>query len=314
MNSDNEAFHKKVVEEIEHYSSLENILISSIDFQNRLMKSIVSLLINKVSDKNKTLNIETIVKRLLDISKANNIEAEKVFLLLDRHQEKTFTYQTVFGLSEEFFHEAKKSESKIAKRIIDVFANHFKNANNDIWQPTFTNLDSKELSLLQIIEFKDWNSYAIEALKNKLVDVVGNNNNDNLNKIQPLAELLIKSSKSLDNTFKDVRDKFISTNAVTKEHFVAFVSLLFKYGSLKDKATDVVRVLFKSSFLDDLSCVGVMHTNGNELKTLLANCSETGRRDFEDGIKDRITKPEILKLAQILDIKIPKPKEEDKEE
>jgi len=312
LNSGDEDFYKKVSDRIEHYISLEDLLISSISFQNSLIKGIIPLLLSKDNEA-RIFDNKMIIKNLIDICKANEIETETVFGEIDKYETEEYDFKFIFDLSSEFYRKAKESNSTIANQIIQIFINHFKDANAEVWSSSFESLNSKELEILQIIEFKDWNSFALEKFKNKLIQIVNDSDNDNLDKISPLITSFNDSGKTLKNTFKDLRGVFINNNNISKEHFITFVEPLFKYGSLVEKAGDVLRTIFKTSFLDDKDCIQIMINQNKEIKNLIKKSEKSESSDFINGIKDRGTMEKIVELASSLGIKISKPKENDEE-
>lgn len=312
LNSEDSEFHKKVSDRVEHYISLKDLLISTISFQNHLIKGIIPLLLNKENEY-RIFDNKVIIEKLVDICKANEIEAETLFGEIDKYKTEEYNFEFVFGLSSVFYGLAIESKSTIANQIIQIFNDHFKEANAEGWSSSFETLNSKELEILQIIEFKDWNSFALEKFKNKLIQVVNNSDNDNLDKILPLTISFKDSGKNLVNTFKDLRDLFIKNNNISKEHFTTFIELLIKYGSLVDKAADVLRTIFKTEFLDDKNCVQLMVIQSKEIKKLIEKTEKAESSDFINGIKDRGTLEGIDKLANSLSIKVSKPKKNDKE-
>ncbi|MDO6759519.1 P-loop NTPase fold protein [Tamlana sp. 2_MG-2023] len=312
LDSEDTEFHKKVSDKIEHYISLKDLLINSIRFQNNLIKAIIPLILSK-NNENRIFDSKMIIKKLIDICNANEIETETLFREIDKHKLEEYDFEFAFGLSIEFYRAAKESNSIIANQIIQIFIKHFKNANAEDWSAAFENLSGKQIEILQIIEFKDWNSFALEKFKSKLVQIVSDSDNENLDKILPLTASFEDSGTNLVNTFKDLRDLFIKNNNISKEHFINFIELLIKYGSLVDRSADVLRTLFKTEFLDDENCVKLMASQSKEIKALIDKVKKSESSDFINGIKDRGTIKIIEELANSLSIKIPKPKADDKE-
>lgn len=312
LNSDKTEFHKRVAERIEHYISFEDLLISSLTFQNHLMKGVIPLLL-KIDNKNRIFDNEVIIDKLIEICNINEIDTEVLFEEIDKSDVEEYNLDFVFSLSSEFFRKAKESNSTLANQIIQIFVNHFKDADAVIWASSFESIDSKELEILQIIDFKDWNSFALEKFKNKLIQIASESDNSNLDKIPSLINSFSDSGKNLENTFKDLRDVFINNNNISKEHFITFIEPLFRYGSLEEKSGDVLRTIFKTSFLDDENCVQIMINQGSGILKLINESKKAESSDFINGIKDRGLVQIIHELANGLNIKIPKPKNNDEE-
>tara|TARA_R110000868_G_scaffold285546_1_gene546026 strand:- start:626 stop:3784 length:3159 start_codon:yes stop_codon:yes gene_type:complete len=311
LDSDDSEFHKKVSDRIEHYLGLKDLLISSIGFQNSLIKGIIPLLLT-IDNEARIFESKVIIENLIAICNANKIETETLFREIDKYESVEYDFDFVFGLSSEFYIAAKESNSTIANHIIQIFINHFKNANAEDWSSSFESLSSKELEILQIVEFRDWNSFALEKFKSKLMQMVNDSDNDNLDKILPLIVSFEDSGINLVNTFKDLRGLFINNNNITKEHFITFVGVLIKYGSLDEKAGDVLRTIFKTEFLDDSNCIQLMISEGSEIKKLIEKSDKSESSDFINGIKDRANGEGIDELANLLNIKFTKHKKSDK--
>lgn len=307
LNSDDKEFHEKVAKEIEHYINFGELLISSIDFNNQLMKGIVTLLFELKND-TRELEVKIIIENLIVICKAYDLDSEKVFFELDQYEKEKFDYNFVFALSEEFFQKAKESKSEVAKEIIEIVLDHYKNADNDIWTAVFSDINSKELNILLDLDFIDWNSYALQNFKNKIIEIANNTGNEYKERIQLIIASFEKAGISLVNTFKDLRGELIKNNNISKEHFIAFIEHLFKHGALIEHAGDVIRTIFKPEFLDDNDCVQIMISQNEHILKLIEKSDKTESSDFISGIKDRSTVNGVEELAKTLNIKIPKPK------
>ncbi len=313
LNSDDVEFYKLVSDEVENYIGIEELLISSIQFQNRLIKGIVPILL-RMDKKKRDLNVLNILKNLTAISAANNISHEEIFLELDKYPTISLDYSFVFGLNnDELFKYALESNSVIAKEIINVLLNHFKNANADTWNSAFSSLSSRELQILKIIKFKEWNGFALESFGKKLIKIAQENDVLDLDHIPIITESLEISGKSMTNTFKNLRDEFISSNKISTVHFDKFIGLLFKYSSLEDKAAEVLRTIFKLDFLDNPECLKKMQVLNKEIKKLLVKCPQEAKSDFINGVLARMSNPEIKILSENLGIEPPKMESEKKE-
>lgn len=311
LNSSDPEFHKKVARQIEHYVNLDEILISSINFNNQLIKGIIPLLFESKNSNNRHLDVKTIIKNLVAVCKVNDLDSEKLFFELDQYKKEKFDYDFVFALSEEFFIKAKNSKSHVAKEIVDIVLNHFKNGDNNIWKSAFSDLNSKELNILLDLDFIDWNSYALQNFKNKIIDIVQNSINGYRERIQIIIASFEKSATSLVNTFKDLRGEFIKNNNISKDHFTTFIEPLIKHGALVDHAGDVIRTIFKPEFLDDSECVEIMINQHENILQLIENSDITESSDFINGIKDRKTNYRMEELSSALNIKIPNQNKED---
>lgn len=300
-------FHGKVAREIDHYATLDQILINSIDFQNNLMQGVVPLLFG-VKNEKRNLYINKVIENFTAIVEANKIDAETIFYEIDQYEfEENLDYVFIKDLNVKLFMFAKESNSNIAKYLISIYLNHFKKPDNKIWKVVFSNLDSKELSILLSLNFKDWNSFALENFKIKLLDI-SNNNDTNISRIPSLIDSFEKSNQNLMLAFIDMRESYISNNQISNEHFSMFMPYLFKYGKLEDKPADVIRTIFKTAFLDNPDCVKVMIEYSNYIRSILDKCEKSEKIDFISAIKDRSEYEQISKLAEKLNLNIEKPK------
>ncbi|MDO8999672.1 MAG: P-loop NTPase fold protein [Bacteroidota bacterium] len=311
LNSDDAAFYKFVAEELEYYIGIEELLISSIQFQNKLIKGVIPILLGKDIGK-RDLNTRNILQNLTSIATANNVSPEEIFLELDKYNVIALDYNFVFGLNnDELFKSALVSNSTIAKQIINELLNHFKTANAETWNGVFNSLNSRELQILKIIEFKEWSGFALESFGKKLIKIAQEDDSADLDNIPLITQSIENSGKSMKNTYKNLRDEFISSNKISAIHFPKFIGLLFKYSSLEDKAAEVIRTIFKLDFLDNAECLRIMQVMNKEIKNLLEKCSHEAKSDFINGVLARITIAEIKILAENLGIEIPKNEPDD---
>ncbi len=306
LNSDDVNFHKAVADELENYIGIEELLINTIQFQNRLIKGVVPILLKKEKGK-RDLNIRNILPNLMAVAASNEITPEEIFLELDKYPVATLDYKFVFGLnSDELYRSALNSKSKIAQQLITAILNHFKSANAEVWNSTFNSLNSRELQILKILEFKEWSAFALESFGKKLIKIARENDETDLDNISFLTERLEISGNSLVNTYKNLRDEFITGNKISALHFNKFITLLFKYGSLEEKAAEILRTIFKSDFLDNPECLKIMLQLSKEIKNLLGKCTQEEKSDFINALIARKVNTEIKKLSENLGIEIPK--------
>lgn len=306
LGFDDVSFHKSVSEEIEYYIGLEELLINSIQFQNKLIKSIVPILL-KMDNKKRRLNVNNILQNITSISSANNISDEEILLELDKYPFDTLDFNFVLSLNnDDLYRSLLKSDSNISKHLINVFFDHYKNGNAEIWNEAFSSLNNREVQILRIFEFSDWNVFALESYDKLLSKIAQDDDEKGLENVLFISEGLEKSGKNLINTFKNLRDVFITTNNISESHFIVFVDFLFKYSSLEEKAPDVLRTIFKSEFLDNSDCVSIMSANSQGLKRVLNKCTIIEKSNFTDAVIARISKPDVKLLSDKLGLEVPK--------
>jgi hypothetical protein len=142
----------------------------------------------------------------------------------------------------------------------------------------------------------------LESFGKKLTKIAQEDDVADLDNIPFITQSLENSGKSMINTFKNLRDEFISSNKISAIHFSKFIRLLFKYGSLDDRAAEVLRTIFKLDFLDNPDCLEIMQTLSREIRNLLEKCTPEARSDFNNALIARIANPEIKILSENLGV------------
>lgn len=303
------AFFYEIANEMECYIHLDDLLIHSISSTNNLLKDIIPFLF-KTENKKRAINVNLIIENMIPIIESNKVDSETIFSLIDKYDYKDeLDYEFVSKLDIEFFEIAKASNSNIARLIINIYLDNFKKANDETFKIAFNNLGSKELNILLLLNFNEWNSFALDNFKKKLLDI-SNNNDPNISRIPPLIDNFEKSNQNLMLAFIDMRESYISNNNISNEHFSMFMPYLFEYGKLEERPADIIRTVFKSVVLDDPNCVSVMIEHSDDIKSILDQCEKSEKIDFISAVKDRSENEQIFELAEKLDIKIEKQRNE----
>lgn len=325
FKNEDKGFCEKVAERIEHYIGFEELLRSSISFKVPLIQKVIQLIVKK-ENINGRVNVENIVRDFLAICDTNGIDPEDLFKELDNYDYAP-DYNFAFGLDLPLFSRMEGSKSETAKKTVQAITRNFRNASGEVWRNAFRAFNSKELEILKIIGFREWDSYAVEGFKERLLEVSrfvtptttnktnrGDNtayaqHNEELSQIGSLVLIIEGSGNSLLNTFKNLRDEFITSGTITSEKFNLFIPIFFRYDILDEKAPDVLRTIFKTSLLENPSCVAVMRSAAEQLRRLLEKCRENEKSDFVNAIKVRKNEEQIAQLAGDLGIKINNPDE-----
>jgi hypothetical protein len=163
-------------------------------------------------------------------------------------------------------------------------------------------MNDKKFKLLQTIDYKGWNSFAVEALKEFLISITKSTKISHTEKISNLINQFEAAEKNLTNTFKDIRDEYISNRNMTPDSFNLFQSWFFKYAALEERPKEVIRTIIRTNLLDDERCVSALINHNKQIQQLIKACNNDDLHDLEDGIRDRSDREPIQNLANLLGI------------
>ncbi|MDF4221083.1 P-loop NTPase fold protein [Maribacter sp. M208] len=298
LNSENEEFYDEVANQLEWYISYSDFLVGSISFTNKLTIGVVNKLI-QINPTHRDYSIEPILENIIAICNTNKIEAEELLNTLQIEDSNELDEARLLKLEPSILSILKGSSSEIASKVIEVFNNHYKDKSKDEWEESFSDLNRKLFKQLKTIGFINWNRFALEVFDSVLLKIADDSKIDNKEIVEWLLKSFEKSERDLDNTLKSLRDRLIQNNNITNEIFILFSEALLAHASLEDKASDVVRTIFKTELLDSDECVSIMKNNSGRIKIILSSSGKS-KDDFRDGLKARIDKEEIEKLSKEL--------------
>ena len=302
LTSDDEDFHSEVAQQIEWYINYENLLVGSVSFTNSLMIGVVKKVVEK-NPSHRTFQAEPILEKVTSICDNNGIEKEQLLQTLQREDTFELNEERILELEPSVLLILKESQSKIASNVIEVFNNYYKNRSKDEWGVSFNDLNGKLFNQLKSINFVNWNHFALEVFDSLLLKIADDSIIDNNEIVLWLLSSFAKSERDLDNTLKSMRDRLIQNNNVTEEVFTLFIEPLLAFASLEDRASDVVRTIFKTELLDSDKCTKKMMDNSESIKTILSKSGKS-KDDFRDGLKARISNESIQELSRELGFKI----------
>ena len=305
MNSEEDDLVNKVAERIEFYISYENFLLNSLSFNNSLLykavlRKIVEVEID-ISIKH-TADIKNLLPKFEKICTVNKLDPQVFIKDLDEWEEYDFDENLIKSLSNYYFEEARKSDCKLANVSIKLINEHFNSLTKEEWVYIFNNLEEKEIKLLKILNYNEWNSYSLEALKDTLILISKSARINNVQMLDDIIENFESSNKDLTNSFKDVRDEFISNRNMNPELFLFFSKWLFKYSSLSERSPEVIRTIFKIELLDNEECLNVLFSNANIIRNLIDNSSKSDANDLMEGIRDRQESEKIKDFGKLIGI------------
>ena len=246
---------------------------------------------------------EPILENIISICDKNDIETEQLLSTLQIEDVHALDKERLLKLEPSVLSILKTSSSNIAIKVIDIFNNYYRNRTKDEWEESFNDLNNKLFKQLKTIGFINWNRFALEIFDSLLLKIADNSKIDNNEIVKWLLESFERSERDLDNTFKNMRDRLIQNNSLTSEVFTLFIEPLLAHASLEEKASDVVRTIFKTELLDSDECVNSMRDNSESIKSILSKSGKS-KDDFRDGLKARISNEDIQGLSQELGFKI----------
>jgi hypothetical protein len=297
----------EVVEKIKncilYFSEYDDLLLNSVAFNSsELFKSVIRKLVPHESEL-KRADVNEILKRFDEICSSNNIEP--ILFLSDLND---FEYDierldfSSFSLG--FYQLSKDSNFQICKVCKSGLEEFFEKYTKEKWRIVFKDSTSNSFLLLKSINYSKWNSFATEAFEELLSEVVSSGKIINKDSISYLLGSFEIGNKPLVKIFKTLRDELINSSRINPSTFSLLGNWLFKYGNLKERASDVLRAIFKPSLLDDNDCLKVFLENSKELKNLTHISSESERQAFEESIRIRSNNDHIRQLANNLEIEL----------
>ena len=303
LNTTDKTIIHEVSKRIEYYINWEDFLLSSISFPNELTKSVINIIISQ-PNKKPTDNLEEILENFQNICETNDIDPQFLITVLDNTSVQRFDETFVPKIPNYYFEEACNNNSILAKNSIQTALSYFDSISQDEWTEVFRDLTQDKYKLLIIINYVNWNSHALEALKKTLIEIVIREEIKDREEIERIIVSFEKANKDLTNTFKDVRDEFINRRNINAQLFEFFGPWLIKYASLKEKPGDVIRTIFNPRLLDYERCLDIIIENRENLKELIEQAPKEEVSDFKEAIRVRKNQDieEINLLAAELNI------------
>ncbi|MDL2231478.1 KAP family NTPase [Porphyromonadaceae bacterium OttesenSCG-928-L07] len=309
LETEDEDIISVVSERIEYYINWGDFLLASISFSNDLSKSVIQQLIKKPSSQNRA-DISTLITKFDKICNINELSAQEFIDNLSRWKSPTFSKTEIESIPIYYFEQAVENESRLAIDSKKSLISYFDVLSKEDWLEIFKNLTGDTFKRTVIIDYSNWNSHSLEALKEVLLTIAQTGNIENEETLTDLIRSFENTGKDLTNTFKNIRDEFIINRNINTKLFTFFGSWLFKYASLEERPGDVIRTIIIAALLDDNICLEQVIENKETLKHLIENASPNEASDFKDAVRDRIDKEEIKILAKEFGIRKRKAKEE----
>lgn len=295
LNKNNIDMVTKISSKIQFYITYGELLINSIVFKFPLVEKIIKELTINTNNDPQYIIFDKVIEKFDEICKANDLNPQELINHLSKYEKTEFSKEIINKTSNNYFEEAMKNESSLAKESIESLRKYFDNLSVDEWKKIFTNLQTGKYKLIEVIQYSNWKSNSLEALKDILKTLSKETNIKNEIELNELILKFEKDNKFLNNTFKDIRDEFIRNGNMNEKLFSFFGAWLFKYGDLQNKkiAGEVIRTILKSSLLSNKNCVDIMLENKNILKDIFKNSENEDTADFIHVLKERKNEEKI---------------------
>ena len=313
LETEDEDVISNVSKRIEYYINWGNFLLNSVTFSNELVKAVVSNIIEN-RYQSRTANIKDLLIHFKDICEINEADPQLFIMTLSRWDSPDFDNSLIEKIPTYYFENAVDNSSRLAMDSKSALISYFDSLTKEKWVEIFEDLAGDTFKRLEIINYSNWNSYSLEALKEVLISIVQSNEIENEDKLYELIHNFENENKDLTNTFKNMRDEFISRRNMSVTLFAFFGDWLFKYALLAEKPGDVMRTMLIVSILDNEQCVNLIVAHEEIVKQLIESSSQNEVADFKDGIRDRLANDKLKALAKELGIRKRRSKDEKEED
>lgn len=305
LSLDDEMIAGKVAERIEYFISYDDFLIGCKDFTDSVLyKNVAKKIITNDYGASRA-NLRELLENFESICTNIDIEADDFIAELNSWDcvDLKPEYITEFPLF--LFVTLSKNDSDISRNILRLADGYFKSLDKIEWVSIFEDFNSFGYKLLKIIDFKDWNTYSLEGLKEVLFRSVSDRTFDDIEEWGFLFDGFKKSNISLTNTLKDIRDKIYNNSTlISGRLFMFLIAPFFEFSILDDKPDDAFRTFFKNEFLDNAEKIEKMIQFSTNIMELLKKSKAENVSDFKQAIRDRKENNDrVNELAMKLDIR-----------
>ena len=291
-----------MAERIECHVNYGAFLLQSLNFSNPFINSLIKdLTINDYQTK--SANINELINSFDRICRSYEIEPQLLISNFIRWKTPELTKSSIDSIPLLFFAEIVKSNERMALDFISYLNDYYKGLSKEEWLNIFVDMSDKKFKLINTIEFQGWNSHSLEALKETLLSRVKSGQTEYGIELNALLMSFEKSELDLSNTFKNIRDEFISLRNMNIQLFSTFENWLFKYSSLEEKAGDVLRTILIPSLLDNELILSKLVKNKESIKQIIDRCSSNDVFDFKEALRDRFDNEVIKEFAKFLGVR-----------
>jgi hypothetical protein len=299
MSVDNDEVAEKIAKVIEYYITYGSLLTNSIKLltPSPLYESVVRKVVGNAYNTN-SASVLTLLEIFEEICITNKLDPNTFLNDLARWNLPQLNAQKVMTYPNYYFEHALYHSSALAESSLQIAKKYYDDLDTLKWKALFTDLTSKNVELLFIIGYDNWNSFALDAFKQILVDIASTGVITTGRQLQKLIESFLRSGKDLSGAFRDFRDELIDKRTITTELFHFFGQLLFSHAGLTERSGDVFRTILKSMLLDNANCLNILAANSETIKQMLPDQGN----DFAEAVRDRMDIEDISKLGHSLSL------------
>lgn len=299
--SEDTNFIKNIVQCINYYIDYDDLLLASLTFKNELTTQVIRYLVEENSPL-LIADIPKLLRKFDQICQVNNLSPTLLIKNFSDWGTLDFDNDLIQLLISSSYYEYAQSlvneKNNLAITSIQALHSYLDNFTKEEWVSCFSKLNENTYKYLNQTGYTNWNSHALEALKDILVSLANRDKSNDSTKLTKLIKNIESSDMSLVSAFNNVRDVFIDNGKMKVQQFIFFGDWLFKYGSLAERSDDVIRRIIIADLLDSEECINILSENKDILKTLLKEARNEISKDFKDAIKIRSNNNESIEILR----------------
>lgn len=285
-------FVKETAKTLLQYMNYKDIIINVSTMKDyALYKAIVIYLLSNHHEEHIVENISLLTKYENIVNVMIEKEPNISSLLIECLETNTDYLQTinkdnVREIPIRFFEDAKNIKNEITRHCISIAIKYLKDVTKDDWNTALKDINNYDYKLLVAIQPREKLQNCFEAFKDVLLEDVKNTNPKLSREMcKNIISLSEGNKRSLNETFKNIRDEFVSSRAkMTNEFFTFYGEWLLKYSDL-EKNKEYVRTILITDILDDEENVKLLLSldNKEKVQNIINNAGDDAK-DFKDKV------------------------------
>ncbi len=308
---------EKISSKIHNYIDYDDMLLNLESFNSPLYNAVCNNLVLNF-DFQKRLDLGEVLKKFKSICDNGNINPIDLIKSINQWNNNDLNLENIKSTIPDifFFENAIKIESELSNYCIDGLKNYLNKKDLNEWKIALKDENSYEFKAVLLLNNYLFTQEAVDAIKLVLNDITDGifsiPKKNNWNNI--ITKLKIES---LEITFKDLRDRFVSNHQMNVEQFKFFGSWLFSYGYLED-LNDVLRKFLTTEIIRNTDCRVIISQNKEKLKLIFDNNNENAKTEFKATIRSILdsnsAEEDAIKIiAKELGVRQSKRKDDEKE-
>lgn len=299
-NNEDSTFVKKITGKIQYYISYGDFLLKANEMHTLpLYKKVAQeICLNKLG---KSLLLIKVLPEFRVICEKLEIKPEDLINDLNRWNSGHLLVNTINSLPNYFFENAIKIKNALTGKCISLKKEYYDSLSKEKWIEVFSDFDSDEFKLLEMLTYNNWSSDSLEAIKSILIEKTENFDSDlisNQESFDKIIKSMINKGHKFKSTFDSVRDTFIKNNNINNDSFYFFGNWLFKYANLKKEG--VMRTIFISDLLEDEHSLDILKDNYKEINKIIS-FSVDESQDFKNAVIEKSkNNADVNTLANLL--------------